>query len=124
MAIIALVLLLAPYLSAAAAKHDPCATTQAASDIRFTIALKSHGPIFQQGEIVPLELSFSSTTKKRYWADVRNYDRSGRLGIEYYCVAPDAPDPMDSYFKFGAFFGGGLGSTQELDAAPFTAEAE
>ena len=104
--------------------RDPCATKQTAADIRFTLALKRHEPLFQEGQIIPLELSFTSSTNKRYWADVRNYDRSGRLGIEHYCVEPDAPDPLESYFKFGAFIGGGLGSTQELGATPFTADAE
>jgi hypothetical protein len=124
MAFLALILLLFQVAATAAEKYDPCAETQAASDVRFTIALNSHGPVFQQGEIVPLELSFTSSTKKRYWASVRNYDRSGRLGIEYYCIEPGAPDPLESYFKFGMFMGGGLGSTHELDTEPFTAEAE
>ena len=92
--------------------------------MRFSLALKDDRAIFQEGEIIPLVLSFTSTTKNRYWADVRNYDRSGRLGIEDYCVEPDAPDPLETYFKFGAFMGGGLGNTRALDSTPFTAEAE
>jgi len=119
----ALVLLVLQY-TAGAEKHDPCAVAQTASDVRFTISLKSAGSVFQQGEIIPLELSFTASTKSRYSAAVRNYDRSGRLGIEYYCVEPEAPDPLESYFKYGGFFGGGLGSSHELDATPFTAEAE
>jgi hypothetical protein len=62
--------------------------------------------------------------KGRYWADVRNYDRSGRLGIEVYCLEPQAPDPLESYFRVGAFMGGGLGSTQQLSETPFEADAE
>ncbi|HXJ40111.1 MAG TPA: hypothetical protein VNH18_12610, partial [Bryobacteraceae bacterium] len=68
-----------------AAQEDPCSTTSSARDVRLVLALKDGHTVFQEGEIVPLVLSFTSPTKHRYWADVRNYDRSGRLGIEYYC---------------------------------------
>jgi hypothetical protein len=112
-------------VAAWATQKDPCAaTTPSASDVQFTLALKDGNAVFQRGEIVSLVLSFTATTKTRYWADVRNYDRSGRLGIETYCVEPKAPDPLESYFKVGGFIGGGIGSTRELDATPLTAEAE
>jgi hypothetical protein len=87
------------------------------------LALKDGREVFQEGETIGLVLSFTSTTKNRYWADVRNYDRSGRLEIERYCVEPEGPDPLAAYFRFGAV-GGGLGTTHALDATPFTAEAE
>jgi hypothetical protein len=107
-----------------AAQNDGCSAASSASDVLLALALKEGRTTFQEGEIIPLVLSFTSTTKNRYWADVRTYDRSGRLGIEYYCVAPEAPDPLASYFKVGAFIGGGLGNTRELSDTPFTAEAE
>ena len=44
----------------------------------------------REGEIVPLVLSFTSSAAERYWADKRDYDRSGRLNIETYCVEPGA----------------------------------
>lgn len=119
-----LVLLLLAQPAAAAEKQDPCSTPPSVSDVRFVLSLKQHGTVFQQGEIVPLELSFTSSTKNRYWADVRTYDRSGRLGIESYCVAPESSDPLATYFKSGGFIGGGLGGTRELDSTPFTADAE
>jgi hypothetical protein len=106
------------------AQSDPCSETSSVPDVRFALALKDGRAVFQEGEIIPLALSFTTTAKKRYWADVRNYDRSGRLGIERYCVEPDAPDPLASYFKAGGFIGGGLGNTRELDATPFTADAD
>jgi hypothetical protein len=121
---IALVLLLLAKPASAMEQHDPCSAASSASDVRFTLALRGHGATFQEGEIIPLVLSFTSGTKNRYWADVRNYDRSGRLDIEYYCVDPEAPDPLASYFKAGVFLGGGLGSERVLDATPFTADAE
>jgi hypothetical protein len=106
------------------AQNDPCSAARSPADVRFTLAQKDGRSVFEDGEIIPLVLSFTSTTAHRYWADVRNYDRSGRLGIEYYCVEPEAPDPLASYFNSGGFLGGGLGTTRELDAAPFTAKAE
>jgi len=107
-----------------AADNDACSVQPSSSDVRFALALKDHSPVFQQGEIIPLVLTFTAAIKNRYWADVHNYGRSGRLGIERYCVEPEAADPLESYFKFGAFIGGGLGNTRALDETPFFAEAE
>jgi hypothetical protein len=39
-------------------------------------------------------------------------------------VTPQAPDPLESYFKFALLFGGGLGGMRQLGAASFTADAE
>ena len=107
-----------------AVQPDPCSSTSAVSDVQFTIALRSAPAIFQAGEIIPLTLSFTSTTKGRYWADDRNYDRSGRLDIEHYCLEPEASDPLQSYFAVGAFMGGGLGGTRPLDTTPFLAYSD
>jgi len=101
---------------AAAQKSDPCGAGSSVSDVRFDLALKGHGATFQAGEIIPLVLSFTAETKDRYSADTREYDRSGRLDIERYCVEPEAPDPLESYFKLG-HIGGGLGGIQALGAA-------
>jgi hypothetical protein len=101
---------------AAADPHDPCAATSSASDVQFTLALKTPGATFQEGEIISLVLSFTSSTQNRYRADVRNYDRSGRLGTEQYCVEPEAADPLVSYFKFGGSIGGGLMTEKSLEA--------
>jgi len=124
MRLIAFVLLFVASPASTAAANDPCSAASSVSDVQFALSLKDHGAIFQAGEIVPLALSFTSTTKKRYWADDRNYDRSGRLGIEAYCVDPAAADPLVSYFKVGGSIGGGLGSMRELSETPFPAEAE
>jgi hypothetical protein len=107
-----------------AVPNDPCSAVSSASDLRLTLALKDGRAVFEDGEIIPLLLSFTSTTMHRYTADVRNYDRSGRLGIELYCVEPAAPDPLETYFNSQGHIGGGLGGYRELDATPFTAEAE
>lgn len=121
--IVALALTLLTMPLRAADPKDPCAAAATVPDVQLTIAIKDHAAAFQAGEIIPLTLSFSSTTKNRYWADIRNYDRSGRLSSEAYCVQPEAPDPLASYFRFGGGMGG-LGTTAALNETPVTAEAE
>ncbi len=110
--------------SALASPPDQCSLNSTAADARVTIALADGRSTFREGEIIHLVLSFTSTAEKRYWADNRNYDRSGRLGIEAYCVEPGARDPLADYFRAGAFMGGGLGNEQPLSQEPFTATAE
>ena len=106
------------------AVSDPCALTASIKDAGLQISIANGKSTFREGEIIPLILSFTSTAHKRYWADVRNYDRSGRLDIETYCVEPVARDPLTGYFQGGSFMGGGLGSQKQLSREPFTATAE
>jgi hypothetical protein len=94
------------------------------SDAKVVLAIPDGRTTFREGEIIPLQLSFTSTAAKRYWADNRNYDRSGRLDIETYCLEPPARDPLADYFRSGSFMGGGLGNEQPLSQNPFTATAE
>jgi hypothetical protein len=103
---------------------DPCSLSSTVTDAKVTVTISDGRTSFREGEIIPLVLSFTSTADKRYWADNRNYDRSGRLSIETYCVEPAARDPLADYFRTGAFMGGGLGSAQQLSEKPFTATAE
>jgi hypothetical protein len=103
---------------------DPCSLTATAKDAQVTVAIPGGRSSFRESEIIPLSLSFTSTADKRYWADNRNYDRSGRLSIEAYCVEPETRDPLADYFRVGAFMGGGLGNAQQLSEKPFTATAE
>lgn len=90
---------------------------------RVELTIKGGRTSFQQGEIVPLVLSYASAVTGRYSADTRNYDRSGRLEIETYCIEPSAPDPLKSYFENESFMGGGLGGSQPLGPAPYVFEA-
>jgi hypothetical protein len=107
-----------------AAQPDLCAAPSSTADVKLSIALKDGQSVFQQGEIIPLNLVFTSTAKGRYWADVRSYDRSGRLSIEQYCVEPEVPDPLETYFRIGGFMGGGLGSDRQLSETSFIADGE
>jgi hypothetical protein len=110
--------------AALASPPDQCSLNSTAADARVTIALADGRSTFREGEIIHVVLSFTSTAEKRYSVEDRNYDRSGRLGIEAYCVEPDARDPLVDYFRAGVFMGGGLGSEQPLSQEPFTATAE
>src|SRR5262249_4713508 len=121
---IILFLLLMLVLPGWAAQADPCSAVSSVSDVHLSLALKNKRNVFQEGEIIPMVLSFTSIAENRYWADVRNYDRRGRLNFEYYCVEPEVPDPLAAYFKFRGFIGGGLGTEQALSSTPFAAEAE
>ena len=109
--------------AAYASPPDPCSLSSSVAEANVTIAISAGSSTFREGEIIPLVLSFTSTADKRYWADNRNYDRSGRLDIEAYCVEPEARDPLADYFRTGAV-GGGLGSELQLSREPFTATAE
>ncbi|MDE3136617.1 MAG: hypothetical protein KGL59_08580 [Acidobacteriota bacterium] len=110
--------------SAFGSPPDPCSLTSTATDAKVTISIPAGQTSFREGEIIPLVLSFTSTADKRYWAENRGYDRSGRLSTETYCVEPAARDPLADYFRTGGFIGGGLGSDQQLSEKPFTATAE
>ncbi len=116
-------LLLLAAVPCAAASVDPCAATSAEPDVTLTIAIDNGRTSFQQGEIIPLHLSFTSTAKNRYSADVWRYDRSGRLHSEIYCLDPQAPDPLEGYFRSGSF-GGGMTVWQQLSETPFLADAD
>jgi hypothetical protein len=121
---VAAIAILLAATTARAAPPDPCSLVSTVSDARVTIAVPDGRASFREGEIIPLALSFTSAADKRYWADNRNYDRSGRLSIEGYCIEPEARDPLADYFRVSGFTGGGLGNTQQLSQAPFTATAE
>jgi len=103
---------------------EPCSLTSTVRDNKVTITIPDGRKSFREGEIIPLALSFTSTADRRYWADNRNYDRSGRLDIETYCAEPAARDPLADYFSSGGFIGGGLGNEQQLSETPFTATAD
>ncbi len=120
---VAMIVLLLAGMAAFGADTEPCSLTSTVPDATITIAISDGRTSFREGEIIPLTLSFTSTAEKRYWAENRNYDRSGRLMTESYCIEPAALDPLTDYFH-GGFIGGGLGNEQQLSEKPFTATSE
>lgn len=109
---------------ATARPADQCSLTSTVTDAKLTLSIPDGRASFLEGEIVPLVLSFTSTANKRYRAEVRNYDRSGRLNLETYCLEPEARDPLDDYFSTTLSLGGGLGGEQQLSENVFTATAD
>jgi len=101
---------------------DACSLTSTTTDAKLTLSLADARTSYHEGEIIPLVLSFTSTGDKRYRATDRNYDRSGRLDIDTYCLDPKARDPLADYF-FGGL-GGGIGGERQLSEKPFTVTAE
>jgi hypothetical protein len=66
---------------------------------------------FHCGEVVPLELAFTSATSDRYQINLATYDRSGRMSYEQFVLEPKqgTSDPLELYFNSAwGFLGGGL----------------
>ncbi len=73
----------------------------------FTVSLGDKTQ-FHMGELIPIELRFSSTRPKAYKTEMRNYDRSGRLnGMDDFVVSPSegVVDPLGSVDFWGMFGG-------------------
>src|SRR5215472_1720365 len=109
---------------ATARPPDQCSLASTVTDAKLTLSIPDGRTSFREGEIIPLVLSFTSTADKRYRAVVRNYDRSGRLNLDTYCLEPEVRDPLADYFSTTFSMGGGLGGEQQLSETPFTAAAE
>jgi len=73
---------------------------------------------FHIGEIIPLQLSFSSIIKDRYQINMAQYDRSGRMNYEHFIISPaeGAVDPLPTYT--GGM--GGLTGFGFLSSEPWT----
>jgi hypothetical protein len=84
----------------------------------FTIRLKDNKDRFQQGEIIPVELSLSSTVPKTYQLDGGLYDRGGRLNVDSFHADPadGAVDPLKDQEPSS---GGGIRSVPILDEKPY-----
>jgi hypothetical protein len=68
---------------------------------------------YQQGELIPLDLSFTSKAPNSYRLNLASYDRSGRMSFETFLVEPTdgTADPLAAYFKSSTLLiGGGLSS--------------
>jgi len=69
-------------------------------DLTVELRLADHKTQFQQGEIVRVELVFSSTEPDKYTFVNRSYDRSGRLDMDGFELdrPSDIIDPLSDYF--------------------------
>jgi hypothetical protein len=85
-----------------------------------TIQTKGNQSIFRIGEVIPLELAFTST-RPGYQLDMATYDRSGRLDEETFNIDPAAgwDDPLAIYYQsYRVFIGGGLRGSEVLSTHP------
>jgi len=83
--------------------------------------LASGKSTYQIGELIPLELYYSSRIPGRYKLNLARYDRSGRMAYEKFIVEPpdETKDPLSDYFKSGTFFlSGGLTNFEFLSEKP------
>ncbi|MDQ6788334.1 MAG: hypothetical protein M3033_16135 [Acidobacteriota bacterium] len=90
-------------------------------DVDFTIKFKNDQTKFRQGEIIPVELRFSTSTENRYNFLNRAYDRSGRLYLDGFVIDKEEKtfDPLYDYFnRSGMLTGGGLYSVPTLTSTP------
>lgn len=90
-------------------------------DVEFTIKFKNDQTRFRQGEIIPIELRFSTSTENQYEFLNRTYDRSGRLYLDGFVIDKEEKtfDPLDDYFNRGGMFSmGGLYSVPTLNSTP------
>ncbi|MGH9498425.1 MAG: hypothetical protein ACRD3L_04735 [Terriglobales bacterium] len=86
-------------------------------DVNLRLTLTDGKSLYHEGEIIPLTLAFTTIAAKKYSAQTRTYDRSGRLDLETFCVTPDARDPLEDYYGsgvFGWFVSGGLSSPDHV----------
>src|SRR5579862_5752227 len=91
------------------------------SDLQFTLRVDGDRSTFRIGEVIPVSLSFTSSSPQKYRVDMATYDRSGRLGAEIWAVEPQPgwDDPLFRYFhSFMGFIGGGLRGIEVLSAKP------
>src|ERR1700733_1643819 len=85
------------------------------------LILSSNQTKFYLGEVVHLDLAFTSATPKRYQINLARYDRSGRMNYEEFVVEPKeaTQDPLQLYFNsIAVFMGGGLTGFAFLTASP------
>ena len=92
-----------------------------APDVSFTIGFKNGQKAFRQGEMIPLELKFTSSAPDRYDFLNRTYDRSGRLHLDGFVIdrREKTFDPLyDYFFRSGGRAGGGIFSQPTLGSSP------
>jgi hypothetical protein len=91
-------------------------------DVSFKVTFKDGKNQFRPGEIVHLELEFSSRVPNKYIFDAATYDRSGRMSEERFMLDPrGGVDPLADYFASQmGWMGGGLRSTPALGEKPQT----
>jgi hypothetical protein len=121
-----LVCCLPPRTAQAQEKTGPCALINARSDITLKLTLKGGQSIYHEGEIIPVELAFTASTKGNFGINTQSPSRGG-LRLDSFCVDPVGRDPLEDYFESGIWAGGGCcggSGFLPLDGAPRVFAAE
>jgi hypothetical protein len=105
----------------AQAPAQPQPSPRNSSEVAFHVGIKDGKSQFYLGEVILLELTFTSKMPKRYQINMARYDRSGRMSYEQFLVNPDGSwgDPLRSYFNSSmGWMGGGLTGFEFLSESP------
>ena len=103
------------------------APSSSSSDPQLTISTPNNQLCFRIGEIIPLDLAFTSSSHNKYQMDMASYDRSGRLNEDRFVIDPSTgwDDPLQFYFhSYNGFMAGGLRGFQVLSPTPTTIHVE
>src|SRR5215469_16933608 len=69
-------------------------------DVQPIMRTRTNQLTFHMGEVVHLELAFTSTSRDKYQLDTASYDRSGRLDEDKFIVEPKGwDDPLELYYR-------------------------
>lgn len=101
-----------------------CSKVIAPGDVRVALSVSGGRATFQQGEIIPIDLTFTASKEATYSAESRPEGRNVRLFYEQYCVKPAAPDPLKTYFNGSGGALDGPEYDKPLGAKPFVAHVE
>lgn len=111
------------WASAASTFAQPRQTSEEkkTSESEVHLQVSSSSAQFYSGEVILLDLAFTSAILKRYQINLARYDRSGRMGYEQFIVEPKEAtrDPLYLYFhSIAGFMGGGLTNFEFLSSSP------
>jgi len=102
--------------------HDSSSVGSSGAQDGPQLRASTKASVYRQGELIPLELSFTSKISDRYQVNMAGYDRSGRMGYEKFLVEPTGgtKDPILVYFESGTLFmSGGLTNFRFLSDSPY-----
>lgn len=120
--IVLLAAIMQTHVGGGTAAQDSSSVASSASQDSPQLQLSTNATVYRQGQLIPLELSFTSKVPNRYQVNMAGYDRSGRMGYEKFVVEPadGTADPLLAYFKSETvFFGGALTNFKFLSDSPY-----
>ena len=80
-----------------------------ASDVRLEVRTRDGQKTFYIGQIIPIELRFSSNTPGTYQLDMAKYDRSGRMDTQFRWAGSRRSDEEERAFAELSSFAASLG---------------